>query len=267
MYPILFKLGPLSVTSYYVFWAAALFMMITWTRRRSVSMYGISFNDAGDVLLWMIFGVFIGAMLGGYLDHWTRYANSPERILYFWESGVSSGPGFIGGGLAGLYKLRRIGASANSFADAAAIPCSFMIFLGRWGCFLNGCCLGMPTASAWGVVFPFAPLVKVFPSQLFESFAGLAIGVILVITERKLARLPEQTSRGAILMPVFLALYGTYRFFFDFLRAGDRILGLRIGQYTGALAFFIGITWFAFSIRKICFKDAHGAQDGRGIPS
>jgi phosphatidylglycerol:prolipoprotein diacylglycerol transferase len=213
-------------------------------------MYGISFNDAGEVLLWTIFGVFIGAALGGYLDHWTRYAESPMRILYFWESGVSSGPGFIGGGLAGLYKLRRLGASANSFSDAAAVPCSFMLFIGRWGCFLNGCCQGIPTSSAWGVAFRSAPSVRVFPSQLFESFAGLLIGVILLAVQRKLRRSPEYVSRGGVLMPVFLVLYGIYRFIFDFLRAGDRILGLRIGQYTGALAFFIGVVWLVNSLKR-----------------
>ncbi|MDR1516170.1 MAG: prolipoprotein diacylglyceryl transferase [Synergistaceae bacterium] len=261
MYPILFKVGPLDVTTYYVLWAAALFLMITWTRRRAVSMYGMTFGDATDVLLWMIFGVFIGAMLGGYLANWTKYAGSPAKILNFWESGVSSGPGFIGGGLAGLYKLKRLKVSPNAFAEAAAVPCAFMLFVGRWGCFLNGCCLGIRTDSPWGVAFPFAPSVRVFPTQLFESFAALAIGMILVITERKLGRSPRNSQRGAFLMPIFLLLYGAYRFFFDFLRAGDRILGLRLGQYTGAIACVVGIVWFICSFRNSRAKNVVSASD------
>lgn len=230
-------------------------------------MYGMKFGDASDVLLWMIFGVFIGAMLGGYLDNWTKYAVSPVRILNFWESGVSSGPGFIGGGLAGLYKLRRLEVSPNAFAEAAAVPCSFMLFVGRWGCFFNGCCLGIRTNSPLGVAFPFAPSVKVFPSQIFESTAALIIGVVLLITERKLARSPERASRGAFLMPIFLVLYGAYRFFFDFLRAGDRILGLRLGQYTGAIACIVGVVWFICSFRRIRVKNISSASDELGTLS
>jgi phosphatidylglycerol:prolipoprotein diacylglycerol transferase len=220
----------------------------------------MSFNDAGDVLLWTIFGVFVGATLGGYLDHWTRYIESPVRLLYFWQSGVSSGPGFIGGGLAGVYKLRRLKASVNCFAEAAALPCAFMLFIGRWGCFLNGCCVGMPTESFWGVSFPYNPSVKVFPSQLFESFAALIIGLTLAVVEKKMYRTPEQSSHGAVIWPLFLILYGLYRFAFDFLRAGDRIYGLRVGQYTGAIAFFVGLAWFIFSLKKI---SGSGVVDAR----
>ncbi|MDR0649800.1 MAG: prolipoprotein diacylglyceryl transferase [Synergistaceae bacterium] len=263
MYPVLFSIGPLSVTSYYVFWSAALFTMITWTRRRAASLYGIPYNDAGDVLLWMIFGVFIGAMLGGYLDHWTRYANSPEQILNFWESGVSSGPGFIGGGLAGIYKLRRIGRSVDSFADAAAIPCAFMLFIGRWGCFLNGCCLGIPTSLPLGVAYPFAPAVKAFPSQPLEAFAALGIGILLVFIERALRRDAERASHGAFLMPVFLVTYGTYRFFLDFMRAGDRILGLRLGQYTGVIACVVGVAWFVRSLKMTASLKRAGTDLGK----
>jgi phosphatidylglycerol:prolipoprotein diacylglycerol transferase len=126
-----------------------------------------------------------------------------------------------------------------------------MLFAGRWGCFLNGCCQGIATDSRWGVVFPQNPQARVFPSQLFESFASLIIGLILIAVERRLRRTPEQASRGAIVWPLFLVLYGLYRFVFDFIRAGDRIFGLRVGQHTGALAFLVGVAWLVLSVKKI----------------
>jgi phosphatidylglycerol:prolipoprotein diacylglycerol transferase len=259
MYPALFRIGPARIDSYYVLWGAALCLMMLWTRRRAVGKYGISFNDASDVLLWTICGVFIGATLGGYIDNWSRYAGSPASMLYFWRSGVSSGPGFIGGGLAGLYKLRRLDVSVNCFAESAAAPCAFMLFVGRWGCFLNGCCKGIPTASAWGVSFPRNPSVRVFPSQLFESFAALLIGLLILAIEKKLRRSPEQAARGAVVWPVFLILYGLYRFAFDFIRAGDRIFGFRVGQYTGVIAAVIGAVWLIFS-----FKNTRVSGTGSG---
>jgi prolipoprotein diacylglyceryltransferase len=50
---------------------------------------------------------------------------------------------------------------------------------------------------------------------------------------------------------MFLILYGFYRFIFDFLREGDRILGLRVGQYTGLLAVVVGISWLFLSMKNI----------------
>ena len=259
MYPVLLILGPVKVETYYVLWGLALCMMVLWTRRRAVARYDIRYNDASDVLIWVIFGVFIGATIGGYLDHWTRYVENPVRLLYFWESGLSSGPGFIGGGLAGLYKLRKLGVSIDNFAESASLPCAFMLFVGRWGCFLNGCCLGIPTNSAWGVKFPFSALPR-YPSQLFESTAGLLIGLGLLILERKMHRTPERSAHGAILFPLFLISYGLYRLFFDFLRDGDRIWGLRVGQYTGLFAAAVGIGWLCLSARRLrAAKDARSS--------
>lgn len=251
MFPLLFEFGPVRIETYYVFWGIALCAMVLWTRKRAVAKYGISFNDATDVLRWVIFGVFIGATVGGYFDNWTRFAESPVKLLYFWKSGLSSGPGFIGGGLAGLYKLRKLSVPVDCFAEAAALPCALLVFVGRWGCFLNGCCLGIPTNSVWGVRYPFNPLVSVFPTQLFESFAALLIGLLLWGIEKKLNRTPAQTAKGAVIWPLFLISYGLYRFLFDFLRAGDRILGLRVGQYTGLLALLVGVFWLALSWKRI----------------
>lgn len=225
--------------------------MLVWTRARGVSKYGLKYNDATDVLLWVLIGVFLGASIGGYFDHWTRYAESPARLLRFWESGLSSGPGFIGGGLFGLYKLRKLSMSVDCFAESASIPCAFMLFIGRWGCFFAGCCYGLPTSRLIGVRFPTTGYIAVIPSQLLESTAALLIGILLLFMERKMNRAPKVAEQGALLWPMLLILYGGYRFIFDFWRAGDRILGLRVGQYTGLLALVVGVAWILWSKKRI----------------
>lgn len=247
MFPVLFTIGPIRVETYYVLWSLALCLMVVWTRKRAVDRYGISFSDATDILLYTLFGVFIGATVGGYFDNWSRFADSPLRILHFWESGLSSGPGFLGGGLLGLYKIRKLSVSVNSFAEAASVPTSFMLFVGRWGCFFNGCCHGLPNDGACAVVFPSHPGQTILPTQLFESFAALAIGVLLLFLERKRERTLERGESGVLLWPLFLILYGSYRSVFDFLRAGDRIFGLRVGQYMGMLALLVGLGWLFYS--------------------
>ncbi|MDR3164534.1 MAG: prolipoprotein diacylglyceryl transferase [Synergistaceae bacterium] len=237
MYPSIW-----GIELYYVFWGAALWGMIWQTENRAVRKYGLTDDDARSVLAWSMCGVFIGAPMGSYIN---KAAASGELACGFSSlinAGLSSGPAFIVGGLFGLYKLRKKGLSVGRFADAAAIPTAFMIFVGRWGCFLQGCCAGLPTSSRFGVRFPFSPGVPRWPSQIFESAAGLVIGLLLVVIERyRAAR--GMTFRGAVLLPLFLALYGPYRIFFDLLRSGNGFFDLSIARYSGLIATVTGIFW------------------------
>ncbi|MDR1510081.1 MAG: prolipoprotein diacylglyceryl transferase [Synergistaceae bacterium] len=246
MWPVLFG----YIETYYIFWGAALMVMVFWTRRRAVFIYGISGTDAYDILWWVMCGVFIGSTLGGYLGNWERFADAPGKILRFWESGASSGPGFIGGGLFGLYKIKRLGIPVGSFAESASIPCAFMLFIGRWGCFANGCCAGLPTNSPLGVRFLSRPDAAVWPSQLFESTAALIIGISLALLEKKRLKHPDTLNR-AVLFPCFLITYGLYRIVFDFLREGRRTFIFEIGQYSGLVAFVVGLFWLSASLKPL----------------
>ena len=235
------------INTYYVLWGAGLVMFYIWTARRSVLMYGMAREDTSEILWWVLFGTLVGASLGGYLDNWDRYLEDPAKLLRFWESPVSSGAGFICGGLTGVWKLRRMGISVDKFAEASSIPTAFALALGRMGCFASGCCGGLPTDSPIGLTFPANPQVPMWPTQLLESIAALLIGIVLMATERYQRRVPRE---GAILFPIFLVAYGGYRFAFDFLREGKSIFGLKSGQFAGIIAVVTGICWLAGSIRR-----------------
>jgi phosphatidylglycerol:prolipoprotein diacylglycerol transferase len=221
--------------------------MIWRTECRAVRKYGFTGGDARSVVAWSMSGAFIGAMAGGYINNVTASGEWACGFSTLFNTGLSSGPAFIAGGLSGFYKLRRHGLPVGRFADAAAIPVAFMIFVGRWGCFLQGCCAGLPTNSPFGVRFPFSPDVPRWPSQIFESAAGLAIGLLLAAMERyRFAR--GRNTNGAVLLPIFLALYGLYRIFFDFLRPRNGFsyfFALSIAQYSGIIAVVTGIFWLA----------------------
>ena len=251
MFPVLFTLGPLEVQSYYVLWTSALCLFVLFSRRRAVRRYGLDYDDVTDVLFWVFLGCLLGARLGGYADHWSYYAAHPEKILLVWEGALSSGPAFLGGGLAGLWRLRRRGLSLGAFAESVSVPSAWMLAVGRWGCLLQGCCVGRVTRSSLGVHFPADPFgVLRFPSQLFESLGAIAIALILMGVERRLRWNAAEADRGAVLWPLFLVLYGLYRLTADVLRDGDRILGLRVGQYLGALALSVGVAWLIASWRR-----------------
>jgi phosphatidylglycerol---prolipoprotein diacylglyceryl transferase len=82
--------------------------------------------------------------------------------------------------------------------DTLTIPIALSIALGRWGCFLNGCCFGVPTTLPWGVRFPRGSLpylshaeaglvtldqawsLPVHPLALYYSLDALVIAAILL---------------------------------------------------------------------------------------
>jgi phosphatidylglycerol:prolipoprotein diacylglycerol transferase len=131
--------------------------------------------------------------------------------------------------------------------------------LGRIGCFLVGDDYGAPTDSWVGVAFPkgsppttaaslrsfgvhvdpsIAPdqILRVHPTQLYESAAALVMFVILLAAARK----PHPRGR---VFGLFLLMMGVERFLVEFVRAkDDRFLGpFTIAQLISVLLVIIGI--------------------------
>ncbi|HBC47116.1 MAG TPA: hypothetical protein DCZ43_08730 [candidate division Zixibacteria bacterium] len=97
---------------------------------------------------------------------------------------------------------------------------AFMLGVGftRIGCFLNGCCFGLPTHCSCGMVFPtdsqagyIFPDTPLIPTQLFESLAGFVMLGIIIWSER------YKKFDGHSFW-VTVALYAAWRFIIDFFR-------------------------------------------------
>ena len=94
---------------------------------------------------------------------------------------------------------------------------------GRVGCFLAGCCYGMPAPAGWpGVTFRVSPVapngVALLPVQLYEAAGCLLLFLLL-------HRLARRGWRGEALLLVYLAIYALFRFALEFLR-GDAARGM-----------------------------------------
>lgn len=88
----------------------------------------------------------------------------------------------------------------------------------RIGCFLNGCCHGVPTDLPWAVTFPVTgacttPDVPVHPTQLYASALSFLIFAVLVYLKPRVKR-PGHLFLG------YLMLYSVMRFGVEFTRAG-----------------------------------------------
>jgi len=122
----------------------------------------------------------------------------------------------------------------------------FLLFFGRLGCFMSGCCYGVEVS--WGIFFPeegAAPAhLPLVPTQLISAAAQLLLFVLLLDLRRRM--------RGEELALMYLALYAPFRFMLEFWRGDGVFLGpLSINQWISlAVLLFILPTWLSHR-RKI----------------
>ncbi|MCF7935788.1 MAG: prolipoprotein diacylglyceryl transferase [Synergistales bacterium] len=250
MHPVIFTIGSIPVHTYYILWTAALSLAVLWTRRRAVLSYGYTMEEASSVLLWGLLGLYIGARAGGVWDHWEYFSAEPWKMLYVWEGGLGAVPAFFGAGFAAIWRIKRLGRGVSAFAEAASLPAAATVMVGRWGCFFNGCCYGVPTTSILGVHFPFDPqgLLRL-PTQLFYSAGAGVLLLLLLLLERSRWYRGNPTGQ-AILWPLFMAGYGCNRLIIDHFRAEYYDLALSSGKVFGSISLAVGLLWLFASLYK-----------------
>ena len=114
-----------------------------------------------DLSLWVFIGGLIGARLFYVIQYWGVRVHSLLDIFQIWEGGIVLYGSIIGGTIAffALPAVPPIPAppvSSTSIAPALALG----IAIGRFGCFLNGCCYGDRLRPPLGRLVPraLAPL-------------------------------------------------------------------------------------------------------------
>lgn len=175
------------------------------------------------VALYLLLFGFIGAKLL-YLwvarnqIQWSRLVEKTYR-----DSLIKGGFVFYGGllgGLASFYFVKRIHKINVLSYLKTTIACIPMIHgFGRIGCYLAGCCYGIPYNGICSVTYQnavAAPLgIPLFPVQLVEGLCNLSLGVGMTLYVWK-------TKKTEWNLYFYLISYGTIRFLLEFLRY-DRV--------------------------------------------
>ncbi|MER3472553.1 MAG: prolipoprotein diacylglyceryl transferase [Armatimonadota bacterium] len=245
MHPILFHIGTLEVRSYGVMIALG-FALAVWWAMRVAPRYGIDSEQILDfVLLTAVAGI-LGSRLVYVILDWRSFADQPKHVLYFWEGGLSFHGAVIGGGLAVALLAGRKGIPFLQLADVLAPSVALAYAVGRIGCFLGGCCYGVPTDLPWACSFqdPFNPHVHTPPSHPTQIYASLSNLLIFAL----LARMQRPPHPMGQVFWAYLVLYGIYRFIVEFWRIGATstvlALGLSDAQWVSIVMVVIGaIQW------------------------
>lgn len=135
------------------------------------------------------------------------------------------------GGMAGVIIVKRVLhirlRMGNIIAPAAALG----LAIGRVGCFLNGCCYGIP--ASWGIDFGDGLLR--LPTQLFEVAFQLTAFVLL-------HHFKDKVHTQGLLFKIYVSSYFLFRFFLEFIRVNPIYWqGLTLYQ----LLCLAGIVWMA----------------------
>lgn len=126
---------------------------------------------------------------------------------------------------------------AGSSADLLADICPIFLGIGRIGCYLTGCCGGIPRLLENGRIF-------ILPVQLIESgFDFLIFAVILLLEKKHLF--------DNFRLPVYFLLYAPVRFVLEFYRRTEKnIFGFSVAQIYSVVIFAVGAVLLLCQMQK-----------------
>lgn len=216
MYPVLFRIGEVEITSFGVLLGIAAIVGVA-VLEREAKRSGLS--DAANYAA--ILGV-VGGLLGAKVVWAIEFARTaPFLSLLFSRGGLSWFGGLLGGVGTGLWVLRRARVPIVSVLAASTPALAIGHAIGRIGCFLVGDDYGKPTDLPWGVAFPEGrpPVdVPVHPTQLYETLLLLPLAWFLIRWRRQ--GVPDNVVLGR-----YFVLAGSIRFTIEFVRINRHVLG------------------------------------------
>jgi phosphatidylglycerol:prolipoprotein diacylglycerol transferase len=218
VHPDIVHWGFVHIRSYGLLLAVA-FLVGTWLSVREARRLSLDEDKVVTVVLIVLVTSVIGARALYVLEHVQEFRREWFGVLAIWQGGLTLYGGVVAGTVGGLMAARQMSLPMWAVADAVTPAFALGTVFGRVGCFLNGCCYGVPTSLPWAVVFPtesFAGLefgnATVHPSQLYFALAGLALfGVTWGL--RKRLRVP------GTLFWIFILLFALVRIPLDATRA------------------------------------------------
>lgn len=236
MYPVLFKIGPVTIYSLGLLWALGACAAV-WVLRLELKRYRYDPELAASVVFAAAIAGLLGARLLFILEEWESFTQVPFEFL-FSGAGFSWYGGLIAGALGAGWVFKKHKLALPQAADISAPALALGYGIGRIGCFLAGdATWGKVTDVPWAMAFPnavagwidpltgmpYPPGTRVHPTQLYELVQSLFVFAILWILRK------GHPPPGTIFY-LYLILAGTMRFIVEFWRSNP-IVGLGITEY------------------------------------
>ena len=261
MYPELFALGPIVISSFGAMMVTA-FLSCNYLLKKEMINANLDEELADELTSRAALGGIIGAKLyyiienipnGSIIDNYNGLINILIGLFTLDSNSISMGiqtigaglvfyGGLIGGTIAVTLYAKRENYKWFDIADWIAPYLALGHAIGRIGCFLVGDDYGKQCDYWYCIAFPngLPPTIfPVYPTQLFEMSAYFLIFVYL-----RLKRGNESTSGN--LIAKYLILVGISRFFIEFIRVNPKyILGLSGAQVISFVMVVLGLVLYS----------------------
>lgn len=245
------------IRSYGILLALAFFIGILWARKRAIKA-GIPPEQVVDLSFIVLIASIVGSRFFYVIYHLDEFSDNLLNIINPFQGGTI---GIAGLSMMGGIILALVSAAVFLLAkrinpwplfDAMMPMFAFGVGVVRVGCFLNGCCYGLPAHNHFGLVFPpdspagfQYPGIPLIPTQLYSAAAGMVILGIVLLSER-FKRFDGHSFW------ITVGLYASWRFIIDFFRYyEDSMIFATIGgqpfsrnQFLTALLFLISLIAF-----------------------
>lgn len=250
MLPVLFNIGPISISSFGFFLGLSV-LIGTFLVFRVAKAFDLNEDKITDIALYTFFGGLLGARLVFIALNYQAFTEISRIFLLNKYPGFSLWGGILGGLFCLWFFSKRAKFNFWQIADFIAVAFLFGMFLGNIGCFFGGCNLGAISNSplATSVV---GLIGKRLPLSLFE---GLALLFLFL-------RLWPQTIKfhfaGKILALTLMGI-GVVKFILEFYRQPHPHLielgFLTPGHLLSLMLFILGIMVFYYKSKRSIITD------------
>ncbi len=190
MHPVLFELGSFTVYTYGFLIAVGAALGFTYMARQAKKEFGMSFDQANTLFILLIVAGVVGGKFFMIFEDPGYYLSHPGKLI--------AGSGFVFYGsllfciptMLVYFRISKL--PTPGMLDIMAIVTCIVHAFGRLGCFMAGCCYGLPTDSWLGVIFTdptcsARPLhTPLHPTQLYESiFLFTLMTGLFILKSRK----------------------------------------------------------------------------------
>ncbi|MCR9249842.1 MAG: prolipoprotein diacylglyceryl transferase [bacterium] len=222
MHPEFLHFGDTTIYSYGVLIALGAAMGFWYVSRTAKKELGVEKEKIQTLAIYIIVMAFVGGKVLFYLENPGYYFNPPSNML----KGFRTGFVFYGSLLfvipTVIWYFRKNKLPVLPMLDIIAITGTIIHAFGRMGCFMAGCCYGIPSDGPLAITFTHeaskAPLhVPLHPTQLYSVTLILTIMVILFMFKR------YQRFEGQLFF-IYIMLYALGRGVIEIFR-GDEARG------------------------------------------
>lgn len=253
MHPILFSISGFNIYSYGVALALA-FLTATIMSTSRARAVGIHPDRVLDLAIVVVLASIVGARVAYVLSEPSVFDGTLKSLLNIRAGGLAFQGGLAGGILGGVIYCRATKTDGWKLAEVVPGPIAIGYAIARLGgCFMNGCCYGVPTDSPLGVVFPNIDSIPRHPTQLYSAFGSLVIFAVLIAVRR------HKVFEG-FSMFLFVALYAVERFIVEFFR--DRPYAISNLSWA-QLACIVGFVGSIAAIAVLRSRRGYAVLEGR----